>query len=508
MADQRFMEIFGRFVNPIRSGANTAAETSVGAVIGCGGASRLCRPRAWALALAALLSVPAVQALQLTVAWDITSTTQLGFNVERSTDGANFTQIATVASTVNSYTDANLPTGTYWYRVRAFDTSNYSAYSNVATTEAMVIAPSFTAQPASQSVEAGANVTFSVAVTGSPMPALQWRKDGVALAGATAATLTLSNVSTTDAGTYQAVAVNSGGSVISTGAVLTVTTPVLVVQDPVAPAPLPAPAPTPVPVPVPAVRLQNFSARAVPGKQGNQTLDLDFTIAGATKSVLLRGVGPGLGAFTTATTFTDPKLSVTAGGTSIASNDNWDGTAAMTSLFGQVGAFPLQVGSKDAALVVALAANSYSAGITGKAGGVAMVELYDADAAGGCISKLDARAPVGSGEARLIGGFTIAGTSSMHVLIRAIGPGLGGKGVLSDPQLEIYNGATLVVRNDNWGGTAALSQVFATAGASSLSSQSKDAAVELTLAPGTYTATVSGVGGGTGMAQLEMYVLP
>ena len=96
----------------------------------------------------------------------------------------------------------------------------------------------------------------------------------------------------------------------------------------------------------------------------------------------------------------------------------------------------------------------------------------------------------------------------MHVLIRAVGPGLGGKGVLADPLLEIYNGATLVVRNDNWGGSSALSKVFATAGASSLSSQSKDAAVELTLAPGTYTATVSGVGSSTGTAQLEMYVLP
>jgi hypothetical protein len=96
----------------------------------------------------------------------------------------------------------------------------------------------------------------------------------------------------------------------------------------------------------------------------------------------------------------------------------------------------------------------------------------------------------------------------MHVLIRATGPGLGGKGFLADPLLEIYNGATLVARNDNWGGTSSLAKVFATAGASTLSSQSKDAAVELTLVPGTYTVTVSGVGNGTGMAQLEMYELP
>jgi hypothetical protein len=503
------METFGRLVNTIRSGANAAAKSSKN-LTERSGVTRLRNPRTWTLALAALFSASAAHALQLTVAWDISSTTQLGFNVERSADGTNFTQIATVASTVNSYTDTNLPTGSYWYRVRAFDASSYSAYSNIATTQSMVVAPSFTSQPVSQSVAAGASVTFSVAVTGSPTPALQWRKDGIALPGATATTLTLSNVSSANAGSYQAVAINSGGSVISMAAALTVTTPPPVVEEPIAPEPTPTPTPEPVPEPSPlsTTRLQNFSARAVPGKQGNQTLDLDFTVASSTASVLVRAIGPGLDAFTTATTFSDPKLSVTSGGTTVASNDNWEGTAAMTSLFSQVGAFPLRVGSKDAALVASLAPTSYSAGIGGKAGGLLMVELYDTGAAAGRISKVDARGPVGTGDARLIGGFTIAGTSSMHVLIRAIGPGLGGKGVLADPQLEIYNGTTLVARNDNWGGTSSLSKVFATAGASSLAAQSKDAAVELTLVPGTYTVTVSGVGNGTGMAQLEMYELP
>jgi hypothetical protein len=93
-------------------------------------------------------------------------------------------------------------------------------------------------------------------------------------------------------------------------------------------------------------------------------------------------------------------------------------------------------------------------------------------------------------------------------LIRAVGPSLGGKGTLADPVLEIYSGTTLIQRNDNWGGAATLSNAFTQAGASALSAQSKDAAVELTLAPGTYTATIFGNNNGTGVAQFEIYELP
>jgi len=62
--------------------------------------------------------------------------------------------------------------------------------------------------------------------------------------------------------------------------------------------------------------------------------------------------------------------------------------------------------------------------------------------------------------------------------------------------------------NDNWGGTAALQAAFNAVSAFPLSTTSKDAAVLLTLAPGSYTAQVNGAGGTTGIAILEMYQMP
>ena len=46
------------------------------------------------------------------------------------------------------------------------------------------------------------------------------------------------------------------------------------------------------------------------------------------------------------------------------------------------------------------------------------------------------------------------------------------------------------------------------AGAFPLASGSRDSAVVVTLSPGAYTAVVSGVGGTTGTALVEIYTLP
>ena len=82
--------------------------------------------------------------------------------------------------------------------------------------------PAITVQPSSQSANAGATVTLGVAASGNPAPAFQWRKDGVALAGATGSALTLGNVQPASAGTYTVVVSNAAGSVASLPAVLTV----------------------------------------------------------------------------------------------------------------------------------------------------------------------------------------------------------------------------------------------------------------------------------------------
>ena len=86
------------------------------------------------------------------------------------------------------------------------------------------LAPSITAQPANQSITAGQTATFSVTATGSAPLAYRWQKNGVDIAGATAATYTTPAEATSDNGALFVVIVsNTAGSVTSVGAQLTVT---------------------------------------------------------------------------------------------------------------------------------------------------------------------------------------------------------------------------------------------------------------------------------------------
>jgi hypothetical protein len=82
-------------------------------------------------------------------------------------------------------------------------------------------APVITTQPAGATVEAGSDIRFSVAATSATT--YQWRKDGVAIAGATSNTYEIADVKTGQAGAYSVVVSNSAGSSTSADAVLQVT---------------------------------------------------------------------------------------------------------------------------------------------------------------------------------------------------------------------------------------------------------------------------------------------
>lgn len=82
--------------------------------------------------------------------------------------------------------------------------------------------PVITTQPASQTVIAGASVTFTTGASGAPAPTFQWQKNGVNIAGATGYTYGISGVTGADAGNYTVTATNSSGSTASEAAVLTV----------------------------------------------------------------------------------------------------------------------------------------------------------------------------------------------------------------------------------------------------------------------------------------------
>jgi len=106
------------------------------------------------------------------------------------------------------------------------------------------------------------------------------------------------------------------------------------------------------------------------------------------------------------------------------------------------------------------------------------------------------------------GGLSIGGTTGETVLIRAVGPSLSSYGIsnpLADPSLTIYNSSGAVVAGPITTWKTSDAATMASVGAFTLASGSQDAAVVLTLNPGTYTAQVTTAGGNTGVALLEVY---
>jgi hypothetical protein len=266
-------------------------------------------------------------------------------------------------------------------------------------------------------------------------------------------------------------------------------------------------------------RLANLSVRTQAGT-GDQTLITGFALSGAgTKSLLVRAVGPTLGAFGLTGVLNDPFVEIAPlNAAKIAENDNWGGTAALKTAFASVGAFALSPDtSKDAALTFSPAAGAYTAKVVGSDGGtgVALVEVYDTGSGNAPkLTNLSARTQVGTGADVLITGFNVNGNVPKKLLIRAVGPTLGAFGVggtLADPVLDVrpLGVDTVVATNDDWRGTAALKAAFASVGAFAFSADnSRDAALAIELPPGAYTATVSGKNNTTGVALVEVYELP
>jgi hypothetical protein len=261
----------------------------------------------------------------------------------------------------------------------------------------------------------------------------------------------------------------------------------------------------------------------------NRTFIAGFVVAGTTsKRVLVRAVGSALAKFGVQSVLANPRLRLfDHNGQIVAENDDWTGSDVSTTST-NVGAFALDAGSKDAALVATLGPGAYSFQVTGDGGsGVALAEIYDANgdstSDGPPLVNISTRGMVGAGEAALIAGFVVRGDAPKRFLIRGVGPGLaqfGVGGVLADPMLTLYQNNTPTAQNDDWetgrsvaGGPVAATAAEITAASSSvgafaLKTGSKDAALVVTLPPGSYSAVVTGTNGGTGVALLEVYDSP
>lgn len=363
-------------------------------------------------------------------------------------------------------------------------------YATTPTAEA----PLITTAPTAAAVGTGESVTFAVAATGSGALSYQWRKDGVAISGATSSWYTLASPTPSSSGSYTIVVTNTVGtstaSTTSSAAPLLVTTPTALSTH----------------------ALINLSTRAYL-QSSSSVLIAGFTVQTADgKKTLVRAVGPTLSTLGVTGAVADPSLEIyNAAGTRIATNDSW--SSSLASTFSSLGAFALDAGSKDAALTVTLPNGGGTAQVRGNAAGIALVEAYDADSAtpSSRLTNLSARAYVGTGSNVLVAGFVIQGTGGKRILIRGIGPSLstfGLTGLLADPKLEVYNAAgTKIAENNDW--SSALATTFSSLGAFSLTAGSKDAALLVTLPAGaSYTVIVAGVGTSTGEALVEFYEVP
>ena len=92
--------------------------------------------------------------------------------------------------------------------------------TSTAATLTVTVPPQITQQPVSQVVTLGASATFTVGASGISAT-YQWRKGGVAIAGATGTSYTIASVQTTDSGSYDVVVTNPAGSATSAAAALT-----------------------------------------------------------------------------------------------------------------------------------------------------------------------------------------------------------------------------------------------------------------------------------------------
>ncbi len=114
----------------------------------------------------------------------------------------------------------------------AFTAFDGSLYSTGQVSILILAAPWITTEPQSQAIIAGRNVSFLVVANGTTPLTYQWTFNGAPMEGATASTLTITNVPPAVSGDYTVIVTNSLGSVTSAVATLTVYTPPVITTQP------------------------------------------------------------------------------------------------------------------------------------------------------------------------------------------------------------------------------------------------------------------------------------
>jgi len=127
--------------------------------------------------------------------------------------------------------------------------------------------------------------------------------------------------------------------------------------------------------------------------------------------------------------------------------------------------------------------------------------------------NLSTRAWVGTGDEVLIAGFGIVGDNQMRLMSRSVGPKLSDMQVpdpLANPVMSVRNQSNglEIASNDDWPNALSIFELEAlesSTGAFSIGSSTQDSVVVRNYDPGLFTTVLSGKDGGSGVALLELY---
>src|SRR5437588_2135230 len=253
--------------------------------------------------------------------------------------------------------------------------------------------------------------------------------------------------------------------------------------------------------------LANISTRVQVGTGNNVSIGGFIIVGNTSKQVVVRGLGPSLAAAGVAVSLGDPVLELyDSSGILLQGNDNWQETQAQS--LRDLHLAPTN--DFESAIVRTLAPGAYTVVLRGQnsGSGIGLVEVFDLqENAQSKLGNISTRGFVGAGDHVMIGGTIVTGPDSARIVFRAIGPSLATATIatpLCNPQLGLFDAnGTGIAANDDWKS----SQQNAIAATGLAPTNDLESAIIADLAPGNYTAIVSGVGGATGVALIEAYHL-
>ena len=303
--------------------------------------------------------------------------------------------------------------------------------------------PEIITAPHSQAVNPGATATFSAAVSSITAPTYQWFKDGVAIPGASGATLNINGVTAADLGSYYVIVTNAAGATESAAATLALGGPPSITAQPA------------------TQTIANGSTVVFSIVAGGASAPAyqwflnNSAIAGATSSILVLPSATGVNAGTYTCTISNSQGSVTS-------------LPAMLNV----------TTTSDPGRLVNLSCRAQ----VGTGGNILIAGF-------------------------VVGGQGTSGSEPLLVRGSGPAlAAFGVPGVLPDPQLQLFSGGTVLGTNNGWGGNPAVASAAASVGAFSWSNAaSHDSALLEDLPSGPYTTQIAGQSSDSGVALVEVY---